>query len=80
MEYPAYGVYNTTDVTKDKHIKEDTLILYDYLVKHVGLNPQDIVVFGRSIGSGPATYLASKREVNILYLMSAYTCIKDVAR
>jgi hypothetical protein len=32
------------------------------------------------MGSGPATYLASKRNAYALLLMSAYTCIKDVAK
>ena len=32
------------------------------------------------MGSGPATYLASKMHPAALLLMSAYTSIKDVAR
>ena len=47
---------------------------------HVGINPSDIIIFGRSMGSGPATYLASKYSAHSLLLMSAYTSIRDVAK
>jgi hypothetical protein len=39
-----------------------------------------MILFGRSMGSGPATYLASKYFAGTLVLMSPYTSIKDVAR
>jgi hypothetical protein len=39
-----------------------------------------IILFGRSIGSGPATLLASKRKPCALLLMSPFTSIKDVAK
>ncbi len=56
------------------------MIVYDYLVSRAGIKARDIVLFGRSLGSGPATYLASQRDVYCLFLMSAYTSIKDVSR
>ena len=34
---------------------------------------------GRSLGSGPASYLASKNKVAGLVLISAFTSINDVA-
>lgn len=36
----------------------------------------DILVFGRSIGSGPATYIASKFQPACLVLMSPFTSLK----
>ena len=44
------------------------------------VKPSDIIVFGRSIGSGPASWLASKRRVGMLVLMSAFTSIRAVVR
>lgn len=61
-------------------MREDAVIIYDYLVNRTGIKARDIVLFGRSLGSGPATYLASLRENYCLFLMSAYTSIKDVSR
>ena len=40
-------------------MREDALIIYDYLVKRVGVKAKDVVLFGRSLGSGPASFLAS---------------------
>jgi fermentation-respiration switch protein FrsA (DUF1100 family) len=44
------------------------------------VKPADIIIFGRSIGSGPATYLASTKQVGALILMSAYTSIRNIVR
>ena len=38
------------------------------------------LVFGRSIGSGPATYLASAKPIGMLILMSAYTSIRNIVK
>lgn len=79
VEYPGYGLYKTSSPCENR-IREDAEILYDYLTKHIGVRESDIIFFGRSMGSGPATYLASKKNAFTLLLMSAYTSIKDVAR
>ena len=79
VEYPGYGLYKTS-TPNENQMKEDSEIIFDFLTKHVGVKEDDIILFGRSIGSGPATYLSSKKQAFSLLLMSAYTSIKDVAR
>jgi hypothetical protein len=37
------------------------------------------MLFGRSIGSGPAVYLASVRPVGLMTLMSPFSSIRAVA-
>jgi fermentation-respiration switch protein FrsA (DUF1100 family) len=44
------------------------------------MHPKDILVFGRSMGSGPASYLASRKNIGALVLMSAFTSIRAVVR
>jgi fermentation-respiration switch protein FrsA (DUF1100 family) len=61
-------------------MKEDSEVVFDYLTKVIGIRESDIVLFGRSLGSGPSTYLASKKKAHALLLISPYTSIKDVAR
>lgn len=39
---------------------------------------KNIILLGRSLGTGPATYLASKYEVGALALISAFTSIRGV--
>jgi len=78
VEYPGYGVYR---VPKNRRKMEtNALHVYDFLTENLGFNPEDIVVFGRSIGSGPACYLASQRKLGMLILQSAYSDINQVIK
>ena len=76
IEYPGYSAYPGSP--SSKQIEEDADSVFFYLTQN-GINPSDIYIFGRSIGSGPACYLASKYNVGFLGLMSAYTSLRDVA-
>ena len=40
----------------------------------------EIIVFGRSIGTGLACHVAKERKPKAMILMSAFTSIKDIAR
>jgi hypothetical protein len=44
------------------------------------MDAQDIIVFGRSIGSSPSCFLAKNRSPAALILMSPFKSIKEVAR
>jgi hypothetical protein len=46
----------------------------------VGINQNNIILFGRSMGSGPTSYLSSVRNPYALILMSPYTSIKNAAK
>lgn len=78
VEYPGYGIY-PGEATAQR-VTEDACFVFDYLTDTVGISQKDILIFGRSIGSGPATYLASHRAPCALILMSAFTSIRSVAR
>jgi pimeloyl-ACP methyl ester carboxylesterase len=79
MEYPGYGVYEDPDGCSAKKIKEDCDYVYRYVLQETGIKESDVIIFGRSIGTGPAIYLASKHKPGALCLMSAYTSIRDIA-
>jgi hypothetical protein len=55
-------------------------MVYDYLTTCIGINEKDIILFGRSMGSGPTSYLSSIKTPFALLLMSPYTSIKDAAK
>ena len=76
MEYEGYGVYEGK--TSADRILQDAELVFHYVLNVIGYPSSDIVLFGRSIGSGPASYLASKYTVNSLILMSAFTSLRDV--
>lgn len=79
VEYPGYGLYKTS-VAGEQQIKEDSVIVYDYLTIVCGIPQDSICLFGRSMGSGPTSYLASIRKPHALILMSPYTSIKNAAK
>lgn len=79
VEYPSYSMYhNNGSATADK-ITEDAEYVYKFIVHDMGISEDDIIVFGRSMGSGPASFLAGTYNPRALCLMSAYTSIKRVA-
>jgi len=57
---------------------EDALVIYDYVIAS-GVQPSDIIVMGRSLGSGVATMLASKRPVRGAILVTPYDSVTEVA-
>jgi abhydrolase domain-containing protein 17 len=79
MEYPAYGIYQAKECTASQ-ILEDARIVFDYFTSYVGIDQDDIFIMGRSIGTGPATYLASKCDLALLILMSGFTSLRAVVK
>jgi pimeloyl-ACP methyl ester carboxylesterase len=54
----------------------DALALYDKIKEQYA----DISIIGRSLGSGVATYLASKREIKKLVLITPFDSLESVAQ
>jgi len=75
IEYPGYSVYYQEKSAEV--IEDDSLIVYDYLTKVAGILPSDIVVLGRSIGSGPCVYLAGHRNPGGIILISPFKSIRE---
>lgn len=81
VEYPSYGQYYSLSAALiSDTIKQDALDFYDFLRREGARDERDVIVMGRSIGSGGASYLAAHRPVPALILMSPFDSIKKVAR
>ena len=74
----GYGIYNGK--ANSGNILEDAYAVCQFLLEVMRVEASNIWVFGRSIGSGPATYIASQFKVGTLMLMSAFTSVKDAAK
>jgi len=59
----------------EKVLYEDALSIYDHFSKD-----KNVYIVGRSLGSGVATYLASKKDVKKLFLITPYDSIENVAK
>lgn len=79
MEYPSYGVYQGPSPDEEL-ICKDALLLHTFLTESLGFKPENVILVGRSMGSGPATFLASERKIKLLILISPFKSIKSVAK
>lgn len=59
---------------------KDAQTIYDFVTKSIGYREEDIFVVGRSIGSGPATYIASHNRIGVLILISPFTSLRGVVK
>lgn len=70
VDYPGYGL---SDGSPDEDgCYRNVHRLYDWLVEARGFKPEDIVVDGFSVGSGPATELAATKPVGGLVLEAPF--------
>lgn len=58
---------------------DDAEYVYDYLNQVLGIEEKNIIIFGRSMGSGPATHVSSVRNPGALLLMSSFKSIRSIA-
>ena len=79
MEYPGYGTYERNGSASADKITEDAEYVYKFCLHDMGIDESDIIVFGRSMGSGPACFLAGRFNPRALCVMSGYTSIKRIA-
>ncbi|KAM3145142.1 hypothetical protein pb186bvf_002817 [Paramecium bursaria] len=75
VEYPGYGVYQGKP--NEKQILSDADTVFNY-VKNKRFNEESIIICGRSIGTGPACYLASKHHISNLILISPFYSLKQL--
>ena len=70
VDYPGYGL---SDGSPDEEgCYRNVHRLYDWLIEKRGFKPEDIVVDGFSIGTGPATELAATRPCGGLILEAPF--------
>ena len=74
FNYRGYG--GSTGQPTEKGIYSDALFLFDKIQNKYS----KISIVGRSLGSGIATYLASKRSIEKLVLITPFDSIKNVAQ
>lgn len=78
FDYRGYG--RSDGRPTEVGIYADGRAAHDYLVQQLGVAPQDIILFGRSLGSTVAVDLALQREVRGVILEAPLTNARDMAR
>jgi len=79
VEYPGYSIYQSKSIDPIT-IFSNTLIVYDWVKEKFNAKDDQIFVCGRSIGTGSAIHLASKRNPRGLFLISAFTSLKNIGK
>jgi len=79
VEYPGYDLIKNIP-SSEKAVQEVVLTVFRFVVDELRVAYEQIFLFGRSIGSGPATYLASTFPVGGLILVAAFASINEVIK
>lgn len=79
VEYPGYGIYQSQK-TSEENILQDADNIFDFFTDLLHVKESRVFLMGRSIGTGPACYLASRHKVAGLVMVSSFTGIKSVIK
>jgi uncharacterized protein len=78
VNYRGYGL--SEGQPSETVLFRDALALYDRTTRRPDIDSRCVIVMGRSLGTGVATYLASQRPVAGVVLVSPYDSLVQVAR
>lgn len=77
VDYPGYG--GSEGRTSEAGVYEAAELAYQALAARPEVDPRRIFVYGRSLGSAPATRLAADHEIAGLILDSPFTSAREMA-
>ncbi len=77
VEYPGYG--RSEGSPSQASITEAFGAAYDMLLERHRVDPDRIILFGRSLGGGAVCALAAKRKCAAIILVSSFTSIRSFA-
>ena len=78
FNYRGYGL--SEGRPSEAALVADALVAHDQLAAREDIDPERIVVFGRSLGGGVAVQLAAARPVRGVVLVSPFDSLKSVGR
>ncbi len=77
-EFAGYGIYS--GYPTEGQLFNDAVNVFDYMVDNMNISPNNIIIFGRSLGTSIATHLASRRTCTSLILISPFLSIRHMIR
>ena len=80
VEYPGYG--DSPGVSYERSVDRHVTVAYLYLMDELKYKPENVVLFGRSLGSGPVCRLAQRLqetgdEVGGIVLHSPFVSVRE---
>jgi fermentation-respiration switch protein FrsA (DUF1100 family) len=77
FDYRGYG--KSTGAPSEEGTYRDAEAAWKYLVEKRRASPDDIVLFGESLGGAVAAYLAAREQPKALIIVSSFTSVPDLA-
>lgn len=77
IDYRGYG--HSEGEPSEQGLYRDARAAWDYLILQRGLKPEQIIIFGRSLGGAVATDLASQVTPAALILESTFSSAREIA-
>lgn len=77
FDYRGYG--KSEGKATEEGTYKDAIAAWRYLTEVQDKNPRDIILFGRSLGGGIASWLASEVDAGGVVLESTFTSVADLA-
>lgn len=77
IDYRGYG--KSEGVMSEQGAYLDAMAAWKYLIDKRGFQPQQIIIFGRSLGGAIATQLATQVNQRLLIIESTFSSVEDMA-
>ena len=79
FDYRGYGK-STGRISSEQHIYTDGLTAWNYLTTEKRIDPEDIIIWGRSLGGGVAAEIARSKKIAALVLESTFFSLDEIVR
>lgn len=77
FDYRGYG--RSTGSPSEEGLYRDAEAAWTWLTDTRGVDPSEVVLFARSMGGGPASWLAVRTDPGAVILESVFTSVPDIA-
>lgn len=78
VEYPGYSIYKS-DKKEPNQLFDDSIVVFDWVINYFKIQPNNIIICGRSLGTSVALYLSSKKSPQAVILISPFRSMKSIA-
>ena len=78
IDYPGYG--SSTGQPSEDGLYESASAAWHYLISDKKVKPEDIIIFGRSLGGAVAVDLATRVKAGGLILESTFSSVSDIVK
>lgn len=79
IDYRGYGK-STGRIKSEENIYTDGLTAWNFLTDEKGIDPKDIIIWGRSLGGGVAAEIAQFKDIAALVLESTFFSLDEIVQ